>query len=303
METILLALILQLILFQLSSFLPLAVRCIFPNASPAFTDNASETIGIAAYVAIFCIPAYIIGKYAVDSPVVQGHLFSCKLTLPKNAVSVAFTALGGIILIGYVSYIFRIGLELSGIGIHGLPIDIPDDKLGTVLIFFSSVLVPAIVEEILYRGVLLHTLLPYGQTFAIIISSAAFSIMHCNPTQFLYAFFGGFIFSHVAIKSGSIFYCMILHFANNLISFLSLVISKHIPEELASSVLMYVDAFFIIMGIASFIYLTLKGFFDIDKDIEKKDLALSPYKSMLSMYTLIYVFYAIYLTLRWFYII
>lgn len=300
MEIIFITLIVQLILFQLSGFLPLIINVIFPNASQTFTDNASEIIGILAYMAIFCIPAYIIRKYALDKQERNNKLYYYNATLPKKTFFITFAALGGVVLMGYFTYLFRIGLETAGIGIRDFPISIPDDIFGTALIFISSVLIPAIVEEILFRGVLLHTLLPYGQMFAIIFSSAAFSIMHCNPLQFLYAFFGGVIFSYVALKSGSIFYCIVLHFANNLISFVSLFINKYAPKEIAIAITSYIDLFFIVTGLTCFIYLAAKGFFAI---CEEKSPAFSPYKNMLNTYILIYILYALYLTSRWFYIL
>ena len=300
LEVILVTLIVQLILFQLSGFLPPVVKLIFTNASQAFKSIASESVSILAYIAVFCIPTYIIVKYANDDQKTKKLCFSCRISAPKKAVSIFFTALGGVTLIGYFTYFFKTGIEIAGIGIHNFPISIPDDFWGIVLTFVSSVIIPAIVEELLFRGALLHTLLPHGHMFAIIFSSAAFSIMHCNPLQFLYAFFGGLIFSYATIKSGSIFFSIILHFTNNFISFALLLIDKYAADEIAIAITSYTDLFFIIMGLIGAVHLVLNGFFAIG---EKRSPFRFTYKDLFNMYTAIYILYAIYLTSRWFYII
>ncbi len=299
MEIILLSLIVQLILFQLSPFFPLAVKSVLHSlpigASEIFITNVCETAGILAYLIVFFVPMFIIKKYT------EGKIaFHVKPAIPKNALSVFFTALGGVILIGYATFFFRIILETVGIGIREMPITLPDDVLGTLLVFVSSVLVPAVVEELLYRGVLLHSLLPYGKAYAIIISSLAFSIMHCNPTQFLYAFFGGIMFSFAAIKSNSVFFCIILHFANNCLSFIYLLIHKYVPEDIAMTVVSYVDVFFIVSGLLCFCLLMFKKYFKLENDNNSQ---IHPYKNTLNWYLPIYLIYALFLTSRWFYII
>ncbi len=304
MEIIFISLIIQLILFQLSAFLPLAVKSVLyllnPDLSDIFINNACELISMIAYVAVFCIPAYIMGKHASEKKECKKSCFSYKIYIPEKAPQITFSVLGGVTFIGFFNFIFKILLETSGFGIQQSAINVPDDILGTVLVFISLVLVPAIVEEILFRGVLLHLLLPYGKAFAIFFSSAAFAIMHCHPLQFIYAFFGGVIFSYAAIKSGSIFYCTVLHFTNNLISFAALLINKYAPQKLATILISSIDLFLISVGIVCFVYLIKKGFFVIE---EKKNKTFSPYKNMLSIYTVIYILYALYLTSRWFYIV
>ncbi len=299
MEIILLSLIVQLILFQLSPFLSLAVKGVVHSlpfdASDAFITNACEISGILAYLIVFFVPMFIIRKYTEEK-----ITFNVKPATPQNALLVFFTALGGVILIGYVTFFFRIILETAGVGIREMPITLPDDVFGTVLVFISSVLVPAIVEELLYRGALLHSLLPYGKAYAIIISSLAFSIMHCNPTQFLYAFFGGIIFSFVATKSNSVFFCIILHFANNCLSFIYLLIHKYASGDIALNVVSYVDIFFIAAGLLCFCLLWIKKYFELENDNNPQN---HPYKNTLNWYVPIYVIYALFLTSRWFYII
>ena len=124
--------------------------------------------------------------------------------------------------------------------------------------------------------------------------------MHCNPTQFLYAFFGGVMFSYAAIKSGSVFYGIVLHFTNNLLSFIYLIIDKYMAKDISSLIISYSDVFFIIAGLWSLIYLSTNMFFKTNDENKSN---VSPIKYTFSAYTIIYLLYALYLTSRWFYII
>ena len=81
---------------------------------------------------------------------------------------------------------------------------------------FSMALLPAIFEEIVYRGVVLKGLLSkFKPTVAIIISAVLFMLMHGNITQTFYQLFLGLIFGFVVYKTSNILLSMIMHFVNN----------------------------------------------------------------------------------------
>ena len=82
-----------------------------------------------------------------------------------------------------------------------------------------SALVPAICEEVLHRGILLHAGKRQRNTrFCLIISSILFGLTHLNINQFFYATILGFLIGHVSLMAGSIYPAMILHFINNALS-------------------------------------------------------------------------------------
>ena len=77
------------------------------------------------------------------------------------------------------------------------------------------VILPAILEEMLFRGALLNAFLPYGKIFAIIISALMFSLMHGSLQQTLYQFVIGIVLGVVMYATENILYPIILHFCNN----------------------------------------------------------------------------------------
>ena len=86
------------------------------------------------------------------------------------------------------------------------------------MIFMTAIL-PAIFEEFCHRGILLSGLENRGSELsAVVLSALMFSLMHANPPQLVYAFFGGLVFGVVVIKTDSILPAICAHFANNAVS-------------------------------------------------------------------------------------
>lgn len=71
-------------------------------------------------------------------------------------------------------------------------------------------------EELLFRGLLLRSIEPFGKKFAIIVSAVLFGLYHGNPIQTPYAILVGLILGYVATEY-NIVWAMVLHMMNNLL--------------------------------------------------------------------------------------
>lgn len=83
------------------------------------------------------------------------------------------------------------------------------------MLIYTNFLGP-VIEEIVFRGVILHRLLRYGRVFAMIFSSLLFGLFHGELTQGIFAFCCGLIFSYITIFY-SIKWAFLLHIFNNLV--------------------------------------------------------------------------------------
>ena len=100
-----------------------------------------------------------------------------------------------------------------------------------------AVIIGPIIEEFIFRKMLISRLARYGEGLAIVVSAVAFGLFHGNLYQFFYATFLGLILGYVAIKTGNWFYTAIMHMIVNFIgSVLVLPIMKATEriEEAAS---------------------------------------------------------------------
>lgn len=80
--------------------------------------------------------------------------------------------------------------------------------------------IPAIVEELVFRGYLLKSYRQLPLWVAALLSGVVFGMFHMNLYQFSYAMMLGFFFSVMTRRCGSVIPAMIMHFINNLISLL-----------------------------------------------------------------------------------
>ena len=78
-------------------------------------------------------------------------------------------------------------------------------------------LVPAVLEEFLFRGLITQGLKKFGKVTALIVSALLFTFYHMNAAQTPYQLLLGLVFSFVALETGSVIPTTILHFVNNLV--------------------------------------------------------------------------------------
>lgn len=76
---------------------------------------------------------------------------------------------------------------------------------------------PAFFEEAAFRGIMASGLKGIKIIPASLIGGLCFSLFHMNPAQTPYQFAVGFVFSVLALTSGSVFPSVVAHFFNNFI--------------------------------------------------------------------------------------
>lgn len=91
----------------------------------------------------------------------------------------------------------------------------PENMIYTFV--FSCVLLP-VMEELMFRGILLHKLLPFGTRFAILLTTCFFVIIHYNnPVNMILSLATGLVLTHIAVKAGGILPTIIFHIGINLL--------------------------------------------------------------------------------------
>ncbi|TCU77369.1 hypothetical protein EV204_102229 [Tissierella praeacuta] len=81
-------------------------------------------------------------------------------------------------------------------------------------VFFTAV-TPAILEEILMRGIILDGYRNKSRLVAAIMNGFMFGMLHLNSFQFFHTFIAGFIASLIVFATNSIFAGILIHMVNN----------------------------------------------------------------------------------------
>jgi hypothetical protein len=116
------------------------------------------------------------------------------------------------VLLGAVFYL----LELTGIPFERITDEMQrhDYALWQLLVLYS--LVPAVFEEVAFRGIIFHRLRGVlGEREGWLVQAALFSILHLSPVIFPTHFAMGLIFGWLRMRTGSLIPGMILHAAWN----------------------------------------------------------------------------------------
>ena len=89
----------------------------------------------------------------------------------------------------------------------------------------QRLLLAPFMEELLMRGFLLGGLsVSYGSVTALLISSAAFALLHFNMVQTLSALICGVVLGLLYMGTGSVLCCVAAHAGYNMISYLTTVL-------------------------------------------------------------------------------
>ena len=96
-------------------------------------------------------------------------------------------------------------------------------KQSGVFSFITIVVAAPILEELIFRGIILNGLLKrYSPTRSIVISSILFGAVHLNPWQFIAAFCLGSFSGWVYYKTQKLTLSILIHAVNNSIGFIGM---------------------------------------------------------------------------------
>ncbi|MHB8127926.1 MAG: CPBP family intramembrane glutamic endopeptidase [Mobilitalea sp.] len=120
-----------------------------------------------------------------------------------------------------------------------------------ITLIYASLVAP-IVEELIFRKLLLDKLRRFGDVPAILMTGFAFGLFHMNLSQFFYATALGFIFAYITIKTNTVRYSIILHI---MINFIGTIVAPMATKQNAifSLIIMFWMLTAITLGVVFFI--------------------------------------------------
>ena len=143
-----------------------------------------------------------------------------------------------------------LGCMFSGSGAE-MSEDVNIYPVGMAVIVFA--IVPAIVEEYIFRGVILSAYMNVDVKASILISGIFFALLHFSFGSVLYGFLFGCLFAYVRIVTGNMLYSMIMHCAFNTVNvLLSYADIGNVP--IWTALLVFV------IGLTGFVVLTVSFF-------------------------------------------
>lgn len=112
------------------------------------------------------------------------------------------------------------------------PVDDFTVNTPVLLRFIYMVIMAPLVEEFLFRKILIDRLHIYGGALSVFISAMMFGLFHGNFSQMFYAFTLGLVFGAVYLKTGKLHYTIILHM---MINFLGGIIGPALLSDFSTA--------------------------------------------------------------------
>lgn len=137
--------------------------------------------------------------------------------------------------LGYLaSFVTNLLLQLGGLNNTSAAEEMVFELPPWAALLFVAIL-PAILEELIFRGILYQKLGRFGEKPYVLLSGLLFGLFHGNASQFLFAMVLGCCFALLVSRTGTILYGVMLHF---LVNFLSAVLIAPLAYEPEMQLLM-----------------------------------------------------------------
>ena len=236
------------------------------TSSVAFLEDTGFIMlesGFVSIVSFFGV-SYI---YSLISKINLGETYptqklNFKLTFLLSAFGLSIAMIAN-----YVSNMTIGVFDMFGIDAN-VDIDYKCDNLLEVILFYASVaLLPALVEEFAFRGVILKIMRKHSDSLAVVVSGVMFGLMHGNFTQIPFALVVGLILAYITVKTNTLIPAMIIHFLNNSLAVTMTLLTSN--ENISDTIVEYINIVLMIaiaiLGIISFSIIATKhkGFFKL----------------------------------------
>ena len=167
----------------------------------------------AAVLMLMGLPAY--------TPMEMAQMQGSRMSAPiKLSAGVFFLHMIITYTLGYTSNFFGvivsiiIGLIKGDSSLDSSTLDALTDSSMWVIVLAAVIMAP-ILEEYVFRKILIDRTIKYGQGVSVVVSGLMFGLFHGNFNQFVYATVVGMFFAYVYVKTGNVKYTMGLHMAMN----------------------------------------------------------------------------------------
>lgn len=178
--------------------------------------DVNFTLALSVLINIFAmvLPSFITANKANAE---MRELVSFKKAPPFLSAAVVMLGMGVCIISNIATNIFgSVYYSVFNEETVSNNIEYGDGTFSFIISVFCIGIMPALIEEFAFRGVILGSLRKHvGDGSAVLISAAMFSLLHGNLVQIPFSFGMGIILAFATIYTSSIIPAMVIHFINN----------------------------------------------------------------------------------------
>ncbi len=191
------------------------------SCAAGFADISAISGGTNPMLTVTVLQLIIIGIPSVFFCLLRGHDYTKKLrlkliparNLTLTVYSLAFTVFGSMALSLIMYKLFPTAFTDTGNSYMSYT---ASETGGAIYAAISLAIVPAVLEEFLFRGIISAEYDTYGAVTGVIMSAVMFSMLHTSFVKLPIYLFTGVILSLTATAANSLFASMLVHALNNI---------------------------------------------------------------------------------------
>ena len=234
--------------------------------------------GLASLLSIF-LPALILMR---GSGRKISELVPFKPIEGKKLAAIVMCGMSLCMVAQLMAALIQINFSLFGIDIYkGLETATATGFYDFLMLVICTAVIPALVEEFAYRGLVVGILKRHDEMLAVFGSAFLFGMLHGNFGQIPFAFTVGLILGYARVKTDSMLPGILIHFGNNLYAVILTELDEILPDPFSTIIDIVTILVLVAIGLVCSNYLLKnhKDFFKL-----KKEKSLLTYKEKLSTF-------------------
>lgn len=209
-------------------------------------DVAEQLVTLISYIPMLIVPFVI---YAKAKRIRLSDV--AVLSKPRKGLMTPgiFVGLGCCILGNILVMVLSMLMAMLGIEITTPAMSVPTTLAGQGIYLLTVGILPAFIEEFVFRGIVMQPLRRYGDGFAIVMSAIVFGLVHGNLVQIPFAMVVGLIIGFFVVKSNSLWVGIVIHLINNTASVVLTMLLSGVSDVLGNLVVLAYYGILILLAI------------------------------------------------------
>lgn len=249
--------------YLIPDIISLASVMLLPLYGLSSSQAYYQLIGILSTVIAMGLPFFI---YAVSIRIPVRRALPLQMPPLSLLIPSIFLTFGATAVASFASGILQNLLYFLGIYAPGNLGELPTTTASaTVVYLISSTLLPAVLEEFVFRGVLMQSLRRFGDAMAVVVSAVLFAAAHGNIIVFPLALTMGLCSGYFVIRMGSLWPSILFHFLYNSLSIGLNEAYMRLPQNISLLLSSALTLAQLLLAVLSLIYLmkTRTGIFSL----------------------------------------
>lgn len=253
------AILLHLILIRVVPFVVISALAVFQPAIRIYGNQvfASELVfyltNLISNTICVLVPFFVFVLLCRIPMRIAFPLRRTSASLPAFGVAIA---LGVSVIGGFGSSVIQSVLGLFGVQAQlSSGLSMPTQFSAILVYVLYVVLISPLVEEVVFRGIILNSMRRFGDSFALLVSALLFALFHGNLIQAPNAFLMGLVIGYFVLCTGSLWTGVLIHMVNNALVLLWNSLSLVIPPSWYALFQLVIVAVYLVVGIVSFLTL------------------------------------------------